>query len=42
MLRYLPDLIVLDKSNKIESFLDTKVMFTPVYLKTLPDLINKT
>ena len=23
-------------------FLDTKVMFTPVYLKTLPDLINKT
>ena len=37
-----PDLIVLDKSNKIESFfLDTKVMFTPVYLKTLPDLINK-
>ncbi len=43
MLRYLPDLIVIDKTNKIESFfLDTKVMFTPVYLKTLPDLINKT
>ena len=36
MLRYLPDFIALDESkNKINSFfIDTKVLFTPVYLDT--------
>lgn len=42
MLRYIPDFIVIDRENRVESFfLDTKVMFTPVYLNTLPDQINR-
>ena len=42
MLRYIPDFIVIDRENRVESFfLDTKVLFTPVYLNTLPDQINR-
>ncbi len=42
MLRYIPDFIVVDKKDKLGTFLlDTKCMFTPIYLKTFPDQINQ-
>ena len=42
MLRYLPDFIVIDKKDRFVTFLlDTKSMFTPIYLNTFPDQINK-
>jgi len=42
MLRYLPDFIVIDKKDEFDTFLlDTKTMFTPIYLNTFPDQINK-
>ena len=41
MLRWLPDLLIIDGKNMKSIFMDTKVMFTPIYFQKLPNQIEK-
>jgi hypothetical protein len=41
MLRWLPDLMIINASKEISLFADVKFMYTPIYLDTLPKQISE-
>ena len=41
MLRWLPDLMIINDSKEISLFADVKFMYTPIYLDTLPKQISE-
>jgi len=41
MLRWLPDLLVINKKTKEDIFIDIKLMYTPIYLDTFPNQIKE-
>ena len=40
MLRWMPDLLIINHSKNISIFADMKLMYTPIYLDTLPKEIS--
>jgi len=41
ILRWLPDLLVINKKTKEDIFIDIKLMYTPIYLDTFPNQIKE-